>query len=137
MVVCSIFSNYIYRPFHRSSCWWLDSWRRNQNSLNLRFYFHYSICCFTCVCTNLDINISIVDHHCLDVLFITLGVKTVCNCKTPVLMFKPQPCLHLSKKSFEDTKGVIRIRKRYLKYFQHVIVTGYIVDHFCLTFVLI
>jgi hypothetical protein len=38
----SIFSNYIiiYWPFHRSSCWWLDRWRRNQGSVNLRFYFH-------------------------------------------------------------------------------------------------
>ena len=40
MVVCSIFSNYIYRPFHGSSCWWLDRWRRNQGSVNLHFYFH-------------------------------------------------------------------------------------------------
>ena len=32
---CSIFSNYIYRPFHG-----LNRWRRNQGSVNLHFYFH-------------------------------------------------------------------------------------------------
>ena len=40
MIVCSIFSNNNYWPFHRSSCWRLDRWQRNQGSANLHFYFH-------------------------------------------------------------------------------------------------
>jgi hypothetical protein len=46
---CSIFSNYIYWLFHRSSCWWLDRWRRNQGSVNLRTVA-FVICRFFLLC---------------------------------------------------------------------------------------